>query len=87
MEATINAEPRMKVRLVDRGNTRYYTGVRIVVVELPLICGECGGPRGKPYSWRFCEDGEWYMCDRWNNPCGHIETYHSILYGDTPLRD
>jgi hypothetical protein len=28
-----------------------------------------------PYNYNFCEDGEWFSVDRWENPCGHLDTY------------
>ena len=38
-------------------------------------CPVCGEKRGTPYPHTFCEDGEWFTVDRWDNPCGHIDTY------------
>jgi len=39
------------------------------------LCPKCGQERGKTYPYRFCEDGEWFTVDRWDNPCGHLDTY------------
>ena len=67
------------VWVVDRGVGRSYQGVRIRHVTLEWKCMDCGGPRGEPWWYRFAEDGEWYTCHRWDNPCGHVETYERIL--------
>lgn len=69
----------MKVRVVDRGTSRSYEGVKIRTVAIQRSCPKCGGPRGEVYSHRFCEDGAWYDCDRWDNPCGHVDMYTDVL--------
>ena len=46
-----------------------------MTIEIADACPVCGGKRGEPYPYRFCEDGEWYVVDRWDNPCGHIDAY------------
>ncbi|MFG2404186.1 hypothetical protein ACGFR8_07580 [Streptomyces brevispora] len=72
---------RMTVRVCDRGSGREYVGVRVVTLTISTLCPTCGGPRG----WdvvrhnRFCEDGEWYSVDQWDNPCGHMDLYAAIL--------
>lgn len=76
-EAT-EVEP-MFVRVVDRGTSRYYTGVKIRPVLIAPTCPKCGGPRGETYPHNFCEDGDWLNCDRWDNPCGHTDYYHEVL--------
>lgn len=50
-----------------------------VTIEIGNNCPVCGGPRGKPYSYNFCEDGEWFTVDRWENPCGHIDKYGDCI--------
>lgn len=42
-------------------------------------CPKCGKPRGKTKPYRFCEDGEWFIVDKWENPCGHIDNYKDCL--------
>jgi hypothetical protein len=42
-------------------------------------CPSCGGPRGEVYKYNFHEDGGWYNVDRWDNPCGHVDMYDSVL--------
>lgn len=46
---------------------------------VPWLCPQCGGPRGEPRPHNFSEDGAWYVCDRWDNPCGHIDHYHDVI--------
>lgn len=74
----------MQVRVVDRGKPgiRGYQGVVVRTVTIPDYCPVCAGPRGNPYRYRFHEDGDWYECDRWENPCGHVDTYEAILRAD-----
>lgn len=67
----------MIVRVVKRSDCRWY--VRIVTVEISDKCPTCGEKRGKPYGHNFCEDDEWYNCDKWDNPCGHIDYYPDVL--------
>lgn len=50
-----------------------------ISIEIKDICPICGGKRGKPFPYRFCEDGEWFAVDRWENPCGHIDLYKDVL--------
>ena len=53
---------------------RYYP----VTIQVGDECLQCGGPRALPHSYTFCEDGEWFTVDQWDNECGHIETYKSV---------
>jgi hypothetical protein len=48
-------------------------------IEISSNCPKCGQPRGKPYNYNFCEDGEWFSVDRWDNPCGHVDYYGDVL--------
>ena len=70
----------MKVRVIKRSGLY----LKIVTVTIADTCQECAAKgittkRGKPYHHRFHEDGDWYTCDRWDNPCGHIDKYASCL--------
>jgi hypothetical protein len=47
-------------------------------VRIPSVCPVCQGPRGQQMTVQFCEDGEWYNSDRWENPCGHIDKYLNV---------
>ena len=49
-------------------------------VEISDNCPVCGKKRGEPFPYRFHEDGEWFVVDRWNNPCGHIDTYKNCYF-------
>jgi DNA-binding NarL/FixJ family response regulator len=71
----------MTVRVCDRGEGREYVGVTVRAVTIPVVCPKCGGPRGVDTvrTQRFCEDGEWYSVDRWDNPCGHVDMYADVL--------
>ncbi|MFD3978362.1 hypothetical protein ACFWR6_07215 [Streptomyces griseus] len=75
-------EPRptsMTYRVITRGTGRSYEGLRIERVIVAAECPRCGGPRGAAINHRFCEDGEWYSCDRWTNRCGHVDDYATVL--------
>jgi hypothetical protein len=48
-------------------------------VEIADNCPTCGKRRGTPYDYNFCEDGEWFSVDKWDNPCGHLDTYRECL--------
>lgn len=47
-------------------------------IEIENQCPICGGDRGNPKPYRFCEDGEWFTVNRWENPCGHLDTYGAV---------
>ncbi|WP_019548518.1 hypothetical protein [Streptomyces sulphureus] len=75
-------EPRpstMTYRVCDRGSGRDYVGVRVVTVKVAAECPRCGGPRGTAVPYRFHEDGDWYVVDKWDNPCGHTDVYDAVL--------
>jgi len=71
----------MKVTVMYRNNWfggdgwTYYP----ITVEISDNCPICGGKRGIPHSYNFCEDGEWFNVDRWDNPCGHIDKYGDVI--------
>jgi hypothetical protein len=71
----------MHVRVPDRDTTWGSSGPAVVVrsVAIARRCPTCGGPRGHAYPFRFPEDGEWFTVDRWDNPCGHLDLYTSVL--------
>ncbi|MEC3995249.1 hypothetical protein VSR01_17570 [Actinacidiphila sp. DG2A-62] len=75
-------EPRptsMTYRVCDRGSGTEYVGVRVVTVTVGPECPRCGGPRGDAVPFRFHEDGDWYVVDKWSNACGHVDSYASVL--------
>ena len=71
----------MKVKVMYRNNWfggdgwTYYP----MTITIGDNCPKCGGARGFPYPFCFHEDGEWITVDKWDNPCGHIDTYHATL--------
>lgn len=68
------------VRVLDRtgwGTRQEYP--KVAVLEISADCPRCGAQRGEPTPHRFYEDGEWLTCDRWNNPCGHVDLYENVL--------
>ncbi|WP_438769064.1 hypothetical protein [Brevibacillus sp. JB24b] len=68
-----------RVRIVDRSNWGRcgpYPWIRSVYVA--WVCPYCGEPMGEPHPHSFHEDGEWYVCDVWSNPCGHVATYSEL---------
>jgi hypothetical protein len=67
----------MTVDVIKRTNGGW--DLRIVSVTIPDTCPKCGGKRGEPWAHRFHEDGRWYTCSRWDNPCGHIDMYSDVL--------
>ena len=67
----------MNVRIIHRTNGGW--NIHILAVTISDNCPVCGEQRGKPYNHIFCEDGEWYSCDKWENPCGHIDYYRDVL--------
>jgi hypothetical protein len=82
VEGLPGLEPRpvtMTYRVNDRGTGPGYEGVKVVTVEVAAQCPRCGGPRGEAAPFRFHEDGDWYVTDRWHNPCGHVDSYAAVL--------
>lgn len=53
--------------------------LHVVNVEISSHCPVCGGIRGEPKWHHFCEDGDWLVCQTWNNPCGHVDLYRDLL--------
>ena len=51
-----------------------------MTIEIADVCPICREKRGTPYPHRFCEDGEWYVVDKWENPCGHLDKYKDCYY-------
>ncbi len=68
----------LSVRVADRSASPV-GHARIRTVAIDATCPRCGAMRGIPYSHNFHDDGDWLSCDRWDNPCGHIDTYAAAL--------
>lgn len=56
-------------------------------VTISARCPVCGARRGDPYPYRFCEDGAWLTVQKWENPCGHLDTYHAVLREAEQLKE
>lgn len=54
-------------------------------IEIGDNCPVCGGKRGQPYNYHFCEDGEWFDVDKWDNPCGHLDKYAKVYHESKQL--
>lgn len=65
------------VRVIQRFNGGW--SINILPVTVEWVCPQCGQPRGEPSNLNFCEDGEWFSCDRWDNPCGHVDMYADVI--------
>lgn len=80
MTTITTAEPAtMTVRVIDHGTGPGYTYPVIRTIAIGAYCPKCGGRRGEPRPHNFCEDGGWLTCDRWTNPCGHLDLYRDLL--------
>lgn len=57
-----------------------------MTVEIADTCPVCGGKRGAPRKYHFCEDGEWFTVDKWDNPCGHVDLYRDCYFEAEKLK-
>jgi len=57
-----------------------------LTVEIADTCPECGGKRGEAVPYRFCEDGDWFTVDKWENPCGHLDLYKDVYHESKRLK-
>ena len=74
------APETMSVRVVDRSGwagSGPYPNIRRVTISAK--CPRCGGARGATTNYNFYENGDSYSCDRWTNPCGHVDMYAAVL--------
>lgn len=62
------------VRIIIRNGWHMH----IESVTVDWFCPVCGGPRGEPRGHNFHEDGEWFFCHQWVNPCGHVDLYPQV---------
>ena len=56
-------------------------------VEIADNCPVCGQKRGEPKHYRFCEDGEWFSVETWDNACGHIDSYKDCYFEAKKLKE
>ncbi len=72
----------MKVTIMYRNNYEggdgwtYYP----MMVNITDYCPICGRKRGEPKGYNFCEDGEWFHVDKWENSCRHIDKYKDVYF-------
>lgn len=57
-----------------------------MTVEISDNCPVCGSKRGTPRGHHFCEDGEWFTVDIWDNPCGHLDMYKDCYKESATLK-
>ncbi len=70
----------MLVDVPDRSNWGGNGHVPVIRrVEIRDTCIRCGGLRGRKQVHHFAEDGAYYVVDRWDNPCGHVDKYEDVL--------
>ena len=71
----------MKVTVMFRNNWFGGDGwiFHPVTVNIGNFCPVCGARRGEPYLYRFKDCGEWFSVHKWDNPCGHIDTYKDCI--------
>lgn len=72
------ATAAMTVRVADR-RTSPVGHATVRTVTIAAVCPTCAAPRGVPANHNFHDDGEWLSCDKWENPCGHVDRYDAVL--------
>lgn len=50
----------------------------VMTIEIPAICPECGGPRGKVRPGISYDGSQRLHVDSWINPCGHVDVYSDV---------
>jgi hypothetical protein len=70
----------MLVRVPDSHANWGRSGDPVVVRTLRIskMC-HCGAERGEPKLMSRCADGQYYNVDEWENACGHIDGYETLL--------
>lgn len=48
-------------------------------ITISADCPRCGERRGEPRGLNSCDDGAFYWVQVWDNPCGHVDMYESVL--------
>lgn len=51
----------------------------VSTITISATCPVCGGQRGEARSSNQSEDGTHFAVDVWENPCGHVDYYVSVL--------
>jgi hypothetical protein len=60
-----------------------HNGFHALTATVPWRCLVCGGPRGEPYKGLSFDGSRRLGVDRWDNPCGHVETYAFVRKHET----
>lgn len=53
-------------------------GIEATWVELSWKCPKCGKPRGEVKQGYSFDGSHKLYCDRWKNPCGHVDKYETV---------
>lgn len=67
----------------DGGDGWKYYPIEVTISDL---CPQCAGKRGEAQLYSFFEDGEHFIVDRWDNPCGHIDKYSDVYHESKSLK-
>lgn len=68
------------VRVPDSHANWGRSGDPVVVrtLRISTFC-RCGAERGTPQNSNEYTDGQHYSVDKWDNPCGHLDAYDTLL--------
>ena len=55
-----------------------HLGLHSSEVRISDRCPRCGGPRGEPFEGLSYDGSRRLVVHRWNNPCGHVDTYGAV---------
>ena len=55
-----------------------HCGKHSMIVNISKTCPKCGGPRGEPYDGLSFDGSRRLYVSRWDNPCGHIDSYSDV---------
>lgn len=71
-------QPPVDTRTVTTPACRGHGGLHSMTAQLEWRCLTCGGPRGEPYKGQSFDGSARMTVDRWDNPCGHVESYADV---------
>lgn len=66
------------VRTVEIPACDEHEGMASVHVTVLWECPTCGGPRGDVFRGVSFDGSRRLPCDRWRNPCGHVDSYSVV---------
>lgn len=75
---TTTPEPASATRTVKIPARDDHEGRASITATLPWVCPSCGGPRGEIQRAVSYDGSLRLVCDGWNNPCGHLDTYADV---------